>query len=317
MSSTSSNNRLSSWQEFEERFCASKWIEVTLGLLDRLLARFLWFCFTAVVILGCSVSLNLKAVPCFAIFFSFLSLFAHFVHEIASVLREYPYWRSVDLKRKDRRIVSEPILASCVVFFLLTFRSSCVLTTLYILGFVFIYDYLVASRASSYAESVFRLFIEKLMLPPSVEEKVELGTSSKVLETKTDESIFSPYYDWDSHCPSDSFFLDNEESEDVVLSIQRRSLTKDGNINISGLVRMEIESGLENAVAWISFCPSFERTPKFEFEQIGDDDVVVEVSFVQPYGTRLEARRRHGSVVVDEKAIVTVEFFASSSTSNR
>ena len=303
MNSPSSNKCLISWQEFEERYCVSKWLELSISFFDCFLLHFLWFCFTTIAVLACCLRLDFHGAPYVAIIFSFLSLFAHLIHETSSVLREYPYWRSVEFRATSRQTVSEPLLASCVVFFLTTFFSSYSSASLYLLLYTFVFDCVVAARVSSYVETNVRTFLEKLSSP--VDSAIAWSEQQKKYDSfgAEKEVVFNDLFN--------SNPLEVENFDDFTLSTQRRFLTKDGTIQISGRVRVEIESELENSVAWISFCPPFDQTPKFEYEQIGDDDVMVNVAFVQPYGVRLEAKRRP-RIDATERMALTIEYFAAS-----
>ena len=302
----SSNNCLSSWQEFEEKFCVSKWIELSIRICDRLLLYFLWFCFVTVAILSSCSRLDYNATPYIAVFFSFLSLYAHLVHEIASVLSERPYWRSVELMATSRRVVSAPLLASCVVFFLSSFFLEHVSTSLYLLVYAFIFDCVVARRVSARADNDVRTFLETLSRTDD-NDKISLERKSPGdvigAENEPKEQLF--YRE-----PFELDALEDDCFDEVILSTQRRFLTKDGIIQISGHVRVEIESELEGCVAWISFCPPFESTPKFEYEPIGDDEVAVNLAFVQPYGAKLEVKRRPGTNEANKITFI-LEYFAS------
>ncbi|MBQ8364172.1 MAG: hypothetical protein IJX36_09635, partial [Thermoguttaceae bacterium] len=82
-----------------------------------------------------------------------------------------------------------------------------------------------------------------------------------------------------------------------------------------GSVAVEFEGDAEVAPIFIAFCPPFEGVPSFDFEQIAGSEIAVEPSSVQPFGVRLEAKRRNlqpmetQEVANDET--IRVEYFAA------
>ncbi|MBQ6827140.1 MAG: hypothetical protein IJO46_03915, partial [Thermoguttaceae bacterium] len=105
------------------------------------------------------------------------------------------------------------------------------------------------------------------------------------------------------------------EVDGETLATQRRVRAEDGGTQIFGSVAVEFEGDAEVAPVFIAFCPPFEGVPSFDFEQIAGPEIAVEPSSVQPFGVRLEAKRRNAQpsetqeVASGEK--VRIEYFAS------
>ena len=106
-----------------------------------------------------------------------------------------------------------------------------------------------------------------------------------------------------------------EEPDGETLATQRRVRTEDGGTQIFGSVAVEFEADAEVAPVFIAFCPPFEGVPSFEFEQVAGPEIAVAASSVQPFGVRLEAKRRitqpaeTQEVANDE--IIRIEYFAA------
>lgn len=311
MRSTSPNDYSKSWQDFEERFCISKWIELLLRFLDRSFLLALWTSLPAVALLIPCLNLSAATVVCFLIVFSFLSVFAHTVRTALSSVCEYPYWRSTELKKRDRQVISALFLVCCTLCILPSFLFSNVYLTLYLFLYIIIFDCIAARLTSAYVEKEFRAFLTALApiknKPGGIQETTSASAAAIIEEKKEalDNVKMVDAISFDG-----SLFETDDTADEFTLATQKRVRTKDGMIEISGQEYVEIEPDLESAVVWISFCPSFEQAPKFDFDQIGDDDIQVNVAFVQPFGARLEVRRGPGSNL-KQNAVVAIEYFVT------
>ena len=106
-----------------------------------------------------------------------------------------------------------------------------------------------------------------------------------------------------------------EEPDGETLATQRRVRTEDGGTRIFGSVAVEFEADAEVAPVFIAFCPPFEGVPSFEFEQVAGPEIAVAASSVQPFGVRLEAKRRITQPTetqpVANDEIIRIEYFAA------
>ncbi len=119
--------------------------------------------------------------------------------------------------------------------------------------------------------------------------------------------------------PLDAFEEENaelaEEPDGETLATQRRVRTEDGGTQIFGSVAVEFEGDAEVAPVFIAFCPPFEGVPSFDFEQIAGSEVALQASSVQPFGVRLEAKRRVAQTFETQEVAgaetIRIEYFAA------
>ena len=122
--------------------------------------------------------------------------------------------------------------------------------------------------------------------------------------------------------PLDAFEEENaelaEEPDGQTLATQRRVRTEEGGTQIFGSVAVEFEGDAEVAPVFIAFCPPFEGVPSFDFEQIAGPEIAVAASSVQPFGVRLEAKRRVAQTSemletqeVADAETIRIEYFAA------
>ncbi len=123
--------------------------------------------------------------------------------------------------------------------------------------------------------------------------------------------------------PLDAFDGENEldgfeENDGETLAMQRRVRTEEGGTQIFGSVAVEFEGDAEVAPVFIAFCPPFEGVPSFDFEQIAGPEVALQASSVQPFGVRLEAKRRvaQTSEMLETQEVagaetIRIEYFAA------
>lgn len=106
-----------------------------------------------------------------------------------------------------------------------------------------------------------------------------------------------------------------EENDGETLATQRRVRTEGGGTQIFGSVAVEFEADAEVAPVFIAFCPPFEGVPSFDFEQVAGPETVVRATSVQPFGVRLEAKRRLLQALEPQefanREAVRIEYFAS------
>lgn len=119
--------------------------------------------------------------------------------------------------------------------------------------------------------------------------------------------------------PLDAFEEENaelaEESDGETLATQRRVRTETGGTQIFGSVAVEFEGDAEVAPVFIAFCPPFEGVPSFDFEQVAGPEVALQASSVQPFGVRLEAKRRSAQPLETQEVAsgekIRIEYFAA------
>ncbi len=106
-----------------------------------------------------------------------------------------------------------------------------------------------------------------------------------------------------------------EEPDGETLATQRRVRTEGGGTQIFGAVAIEFEADAEVAPVFIAVCPPFEGVPSFGFEQIAGPEIAVDASSVQPFGVRLEAKRRITQLgetqTVANGETIRIEYFAA------
>jgi hypothetical protein len=106
-----------------------------------------------------------------------------------------------------------------------------------------------------------------------------------------------------------------DAADGETLATQRRVRAEDGTTQIFGSVAVEFETDAEVAPVFIAFCPPFEGVPAFEFEQVAGAEIAVKATSVQPFGVRLEAKRRIAQTsetqdVADDEKIL-IEYYAA------
>ena len=106
-----------------------------------------------------------------------------------------------------------------------------------------------------------------------------------------------------------------EEPDGETLATQRRVRTEGGGTQIFGSVAVEFEGDAAVAPVFIAFCPPFEGVPSFDFEQVAGPEIAVEPSSVQPFGVRLEAKRRNAQPSETQEVAnvekIRIEYFAA------
>jgi len=240
-----------------------------------------------------------------------LNFAARFWRESYGVWREYPYWRSVEATRASRRSVSLPFWTVNAILLVLLFKYDAFSTFLSVTCFLIFVDRFFASWTRRFAENTIRAGVElwranddrfeKPRVEPvenisaeSTEQKENLSlVKSEKRETSAQILVETP--------------IDESEEEGRVISSQRRTRTADGAEQITGEALVEFEEGAEVEVVNVAFCPSFKGVPTFEYEQVSGADVAIKTTLIQPFGVRLEVRRRNAST---ENEPTRLEFFA-------
>lgn len=105
------------------------------------------------------------------------------------------------------------------------------------------------------------------------------------------------------------------EIDGETLATQCRVRAANGGTQIFGSVAVEFEDDAEVAPVFIAFCPPFEGVPSFDFEQTTGAEIAVRPSDVQPFGVRLEAKRRVTQTLESQEVAdgetIRIEYFAA------
>ena len=291
------------WPSFNSKFYASHCLESFLQIFDRIVSSFLWGCCGCVALCAVFFSVTTVSAVVLACVYTFLSILGHIVHEAVSCWREFPYWRSIEQIHIDRRRVSYAILLPAAVISVSLAVNSGFGAAVVIFVYLFAVDYCAAVYAFRTAdENVYSL---RDVLESEFDKDCRIGESNSqtnvvnVIENNG-ASMLSPSLDSDP------------DSDETVLSTQTRTCAKNGEIRTSGQIIGSFAPGTELAVICISFCPPFEQVPEFQFETISDDEISVKETLVQPFGVRLEAKRRLTGTEEDAQStgLFTIEYYA-------
>ena len=274
--------------------------------VDEALTPLLWLAFACAFALCASRASVVGWIVCA----SLLDFAARFWRESYGVWRDYPYWRSVETTRASSRSVAAPFWTTSACFLTLLFLRAPLTTFFAVAWFLFFVDLFLARWIRRFAERTVRAGIELWISNDSRYEnreieRVETAEQSDKLSFEKPEKNG---LDVNIETPDD----ETEEAA-LLISSQRRTKTADGEERISGEALVEFEEDAEIAVVNIAFCPSFEGAPTFEYEQVSGAEVAIKTTLVQPFGVRLEVRRRNASTfedASDENEPTRLEFFA-------
>lgn len=304
---------------------AKRWSEIVLTALDALTLAALW-CVFASTLVCCAFIPTERVVASTLILLTFAIPAVYVLRETVWIWRESPCRLPKSEFRARVWTASLPLWATAAVV-AATWSASdgdsvCVkvfATAVY----AFCVDVGAARFARRWGATVardWRLALENDAASSTKNTSVEeVATSEKAAVCDVEEK------ERDAANAALSVDLFEEEKEDFgetgaevdgeTLATQRRVRAEDGGTQIFGSVAVEFEGDAEVAPVFIAFCPPFEGVPSFDFEQIAGPEIAVEPSSVQPFGVRLEAKRRNAQpsetqeVASGEK--VRIEYFAS------
>ncbi len=274
--------------------------------VDEALTPVLWLAFASAFALCASRA----SVVGWIIGASFLNFAARFWRESYGVWRDYPYWRSVETTRASSRSVATPFWTTSACFLTILFLRAPLATFFAVAWFLFFVDLFLARWTRRFAERTARAGIELWISNDSrfenreIERVETMEQNEKLSFEKTERN------DFDVNIETSG---DESEEEGLLISSQRRTKTADGEEQIAGETLVEFEEDAEIAVVNIAFCPSFEGTPTFEYEQVSGAEVAIKTTMLQPFGVRLEVKRRNASTsedASDENEPTRLEFFA-------
>ncbi len=291
------------WPAFDVKFYASHCLESILQIFDRIVSSFLWGCCGCVALCVVFFGVTTVSAVVLACVYTFLSILGHIVHEAASCWDEFPYWRSIERIHTDRRRVSYAILLPAAVISASLAVNRCFGAAVVIFVYLFAVDYCAAVYAFRAVDG------NVYSLRDALEN--ELDKDCRIGEAKSQTNLANLIENSAEDPPSPS--LDSDpDSDETVLSTQTRTRARNGEIRTSGQIIGSFAPGTELAVVCISFCPPFEQVPEFQFETISDEEISVKETLVQPFGVRLEAKRRLTGTEEDEQStgLFTIEYYA-------
>ena len=206
-------------------------------------------------------------------FFSTLLAFsavAHLLCETSEVGNAYPLWLEIGRHVKSHRIASLPLWISDAIFTGVLFRQGCAASALVAFLFFIVVDWTVA-RCLRLREEFFRSLIQE----PRSESKPQ--PPARVSDELACEHELAD-------------FISEKENGELLMRTSR-SRNNDSEV-IQGEALVEFERESELAFLNIPFCPTFTGVPRFDFEQISGEEVSLDVSLLQPFGARLEIKRK-------------------------
>ena len=310
---------------------AKRWSERVLTALDALAAVALWGVFASTVVRfalfppeerGDWATLTASTL----VGLTFATITVYVLRETVCVWRESPCRLPKSELRARLRSASFPLWATAAVVvastakaspFDSTFATACA-SAIYVLC-VDVGAAFFARRWGATVARDWRLALENDATSFDEETPNEDAiTSEKTAVCGVEESDGET----SNATPLDAFEEGNaelaEEPDGETLATQRRVRTEEGGTQIFGSVAVEFEGDAEVAPVFIAFCPPFEGLPSFDFEQIAGPEVALQASSVQPFGVRLEAKRRVAQTSemleiqeVADAETIRIEYFAA------
>ena len=310
---------------------AKRWSERVLTALDALAAVALWGVFASTVVRfalfppeerGDWATLTASTL----VGLTFATITVYVLRETVCVWRESPCRLPKSELRARLRSASFPLWATAAVVVASTAKASpfdsTFATAFASAVYVLCVDFGAAFFARRWGATVardWRLALENDATSFDEETPNEDAiTSEKTAVCGVEESDGET----SNATPLDAFEEGNaelaEEPDGETLATQRRVRTEDGGTQVFGSVAVEFEGDAAVAPVFIAFCPPFEGLPSFDFEQIAGPEVALQASSVQPFGVRLEAKRRVAQTSemletqeVADAETIRIEYFAA------
>lgn len=308
-----------------------RWSEIFLTAFDALALAALWSVFASTLVCFAPFFSTSRAV-CEAriastlVFLTFATVSVYVLRETVCVWRESPCRLPKSEFRARVRSASFPLWATAAVVAAFgatasgttdgesnsAFATACA-TVVY----VFCVDVGAAFFARRWGATVardWRLALEGDTT--SLKEKKSPDVDA-TFETKTVSGDGQGGAQAANETPDDAFDEANAEFEvdGELLATQRRVRTEEGGTQIFGSVAVEFEADASVAPVCVAFCPPFEGVPSFAFEQAAGPEIALDATSVQPFGVRLEAKRRvaqpSDSQGVASDETIRIEYFAA------
>ena len=298
------------------------WCERVLTALDALATVALWGVFASTLV-RCALAPSERSAASTLVFLTFATIGVYALRETVWVWRESPCRLPKSEFRARVCSVSLPLWATAAVVATslganrgdAAFATACA-TAFY----VFCVDVGAARFARRWGATVARDWALALDAAASLESGENCAVCVATRETTAVGDVCEKTCDARNAA---AFEEENaafeEEAEDgadgETLATQRRVRAEGGRTQIFGSVAVEFEPEAEVAPIFIAFCPPFEGVPSFDFEQVAGTEIALQATSVQPFGVRLEAKRRltqsanSQDVANDEK--IRIEYFAS------
>lgn len=291
----------------EKRISLSlKWIVLT--LIDRLILLLLWVYVGIVTLVALLTSISTKDALWLSVPLLIFSLVIHVFHEFISTIQEFPYWRSVERRCLDRCLTTLPLIVSTIIIACALFYHDDITAAISIFIVISSLDFYIGVTSAQLSDCYYPYFCSSFMVNSNkTSDNNDLHCQKNVLLDGETFNVSTDFSNMD--CENKG----SKNDDFLTLSTQTRIRSLLGDTRVFGQCVIEFEKNSEVAQAYISFCPPFKRKPKFEFEQITDEDIKIKATAIQPYGVRIEARRFINSVLNADaqKSICSLEYYAS------
>ena len=302
----------------EKRDRAKRSSERFLTALDALATAALW-CVFASTLVRCALVPSTRGAATTLIFLTFATTIVYAARETLAVWREFPCRLPKSEFRARVRSASFPLWATAAVVAstLGAIRSDSAFATVCATAiYVVCVDLGAARFARRWGATVardwrFALEVDATSLNVEKTDACDATQETTVICDVSGQEKAAPTaaaFEEESAAPEDA-------ADGETLATQRRVRAEGGGTQIFGSVAVEFESEAEVAPVFIAFCPPFEGVPSFDFEQVAGPEIAVQATSVQPFGVRLEAKRRQTQsektqdVADGEK--IRIEYFAS------
>ncbi len=268
------------------------WCDLTLRALDRATLPLL-YCVLASAVFRVVIVGKTRPTETLAafVFLTFATVAARAVRETAAAWRDYPYWLDLTEFRKRDGAIAAPIFATAATAFGVGIVSGAPYRAACAIPLLFVVDRVAARWSLKFAETAARDF-QALLERYELENRDGLNLANP-LKTKNFASQTIDAYESPNEQTENAGAGDvGSDANGFLVATQRRTLAPDGTEQIVGEAAIRFEDGAEIATLFLSFCPPFAGVPTFDFEQISNGDFDVETTSVQPFGVRVEAKRR-------------------------
>ncbi len=317
MNATRNETRLGVANKFSEgaKRDAKRWSEILLAALDALASVALWSVFASTLVCFAFVPSE-RLVASTLVFLTFAAPAVYVLRETVWVWRESPCRLPKSEFRARVRSAAFPLWATAAVVAAAlgasgadaAFATAC-LAAFYVLCV----DVGAAFFARRWGATVARDW--RLALENDAASSEKKAPTEDVATLETAAVCVDAENGVANALDAENEFDDGEENGGETIAMQRRVRTANGGTQIFGSVAVEFGGDAEVAPVFIAFCPPFEGVPAFDFEQIAGPEIAVRPSDVQPFGVRLEAKRRVAQAsepqeVADSEKI-RIEYFAS------
>ena len=316
MNASRNETRLEGASGFREsaKLNVKRWSERFLTALDELTTAALW-CVCGATVVRCALVPSERVAASTLVFLTFATISVYALRETVWVWRESPCRLPKSEFRARVWSASLPLWATAAVVAAALGASgdawACVISWAAVF-YVLCVDLGAARFARRWGATVardWRLALEDDTTSSNAGATTDVGVTLEKAVVCVEANA----------APNVALEEANAEFEDAadgeILATQRRVRAEDGKTEIFGSVAVEFEADAEVAPVFVAFCPPFEGLPSFDFEQIAGPEIVVKATSVQPFGVRLEAKRKIAQTQESQgfanSEKIRIEYFAS------